>query len=259
MTGTIRFCSSSSPDPVRSVQLPKSALRRIEAAEIQLRLDIGKFLQACLRGEARPNPSSLEPFFETYVDAVLDETAKHLLPRITSPEKFISTLQRRADILQTAVCTENGTWVRVVRQSFDEANLIHLGNSKIGYHDPSEFTRPRRRAVKEALRLRVLYWQKEASVQAAVNASRKENRLNVSTQRTGQIPPQRGLLFDRELFQKAKDKRRHKNKDILEFFGVKEESTVSRWLNGQMAMSAEHAKKYDQYIAILTPEDPDPS
>ena len=116
------------------------------------------------------------------MEALLDETAKILLPRMVSPEKFTSMLQNRADVLTDKVCAENGVWMRIVEQSFDQANLIHLGNSRDGYHNPSEFVRPRRQAVKEALRLRVLYWKGRAWNRFAAKRSQEENRLRAPMQ-----------------------------------------------------------------------------
>jgi hypothetical protein len=76
-----------------------------------------------------------------------------------------------------------------------------------------------------------------------------------SMQVTGRKPMKRALLFDPKLLQKAKEKHRHKNTDVLTFFGIQDESTVSKWLAGSQGMSPENAKRYDEYISVLTPEE----
>lgn len=78
---------------------------------------------------------------------------------------------------------------------------------------------------------------------------------SASMQARGQEPKKRALLFDPKLLQKAKEKRRHKNTDVLTFFGIQDESTVSKWLAGSQGMSPENAKRYDEYISVLTPEE----
>jgi hypothetical protein len=65
------------------------------------------------------------------------------------------------------------------------------------------------------------------------------------------------LRFDPKRLREAKNKRRHKNADMVGFFGVKDESTVSKWLNSKMDMSCDSLKKYDDYIKILSPAEPE--
>jgi len=81
------------------------------------------------------------------------------------------------------------------------------------------------------------------------------NDSSASMQVRGQKPKKRALLFDPKLLKKAKEKRRHKNTDVLNFFGIQDESTVSKWLAGSQGMSPENAKRYDKYVSVLTPEE----
>jgi hypothetical protein len=66
--------------------------------------------------------------------------------------------------------------------------------------------------------------------------------------------PKRELRYDPVLLRGAKLAHRNTNAELANFFGVEEESTVSRWLHGRTDMSSEHALKYDEYIAILKTE-----
>lgn len=63
------------------------------------------------------------------------------------------------------------------------------------------------------------------------------------------------LRFDPKRLREAKNKHLHKNADMVEFFGVKDESTVSRWLNGKMDMGINTTTKYGEYIKILNPDE----
>lgn len=161
MTGTIQFAYFMSTGPMRTLQLSAAAKNRIGLAEARLRLDVEFFLLACSKEEMRPNPIFLEPYFERYALTVLKESAASLLRGMASPESAV-VVQEHADTILDEICGQDGLWSRVVEESFEKANLIHLGNSRIGYHPDTEFIRPRKRAIKEALRLQVLRWQTEA-------------------------------------------------------------------------------------------------
>jgi len=67
--------------------------------------------------------------------------------------------------------------------------------------------------------------------------------------------PTTRLRYNPTLLRKAMERRRHALKDVMKFFNVTQESTVSRWLHARIDMSTDHAAKYDDYIAILTPEE----
>ena len=128
----------------------------------------------------RPNPILLEPYFEHYALKVLKESAASLLRGMASPENVV-VVQEHADALLDEICGQNGLWRQVVEESFDKASLIHLGNSRTGYHPASEFIRPRKRAIKEALRLQVLKWQVDALERQPTDDQRGNVKVRVQT------------------------------------------------------------------------------
>jgi hypothetical protein len=126
----------------------------------------------------RPNPFLLEPYFERYALKVLKESTASLLRGMASPENTV-VVQQQADTIQDEICGQDGLWSRVVEESFEKANLIHFGNSKTGYHPASEFIRPRKRAIKEALRLQALKWQVDALERQAPDDQRGDTKVRV--------------------------------------------------------------------------------
>ena len=64
------------------------------------------------------------------------------------------------------------------------------------------------------------------------------------------------LLYNPELLRRAKEKHRHTLANMTEHFGVRDESTVSRWLHGKIGMSVQNAKRYDEYIKVLSSDEP---
>jgi hypothetical protein len=202
-------------------------------------------MHSCDKGEIPPDPSKLEPFFERYAVAVFDVEVRERLLEVKSPEKYKMLLQRCADRLLNKITSKKGVWRRVVEDSFEEAHYIGFGNSKDGYRYPEEFARPRKRSVKRVLQLRVMDWHQLAIQRLASDLEQAASRPKADDKPT--------LRYEPELLRRAQSKHRHDNSDLAHYFSVEEPSTVSRWRQGKMDMSPQHAARYDEYIAILTP------
>jgi len=66
----------------------------------------------------------------------------------------------------------------------------------------------------------------------------------------------RKLRYDPKLLRSKMERLHHTNKDVMDFFHLTQESTVSRWRSGQMNMSPDNARRYIEYMGLPEPETP---
>ncbi len=132
----------------------------IAASEARLRAQVAAFLHNCVEETVRPNPALLIPAFKEYALARLDHAVHALQPAQDDLARHRQLVEITAAIEQE-ILGPAGIWRRIIEEEFDAANLVHLGNSKDGYHQPGEFIRPQSAAIKRALRVRLLQLQSD--------------------------------------------------------------------------------------------------
>lgn len=68
------------------------------------------------------------------------------------------------------------------------------------------------------------------------------------------VRAKRALKFDPARLVLAIHEHRHLTVDVMKYFGVEQESTISRWRHGKLDMNPDRAAKYDEYVKILDQE-----
>jgi len=101
-------------------------------------------------------------YFETYAIAVFDAEARERIGAMKTPRDYIRTLRALATRVEQRISTPKGLWRRIVERTLDELNIIVLGDSRVGYYEPSVFLKPKKRQIRGALYLQTKLWAAEA-------------------------------------------------------------------------------------------------